>query len=313
MVRETTMENKKIVCFNERLGDRIIVKYFAENVKTEFPEFELYAFQSFKYPSVKGFDMELWAPDLFAGFLYPEDGYRSCLDAENKTGYRVLYPTWGNLFVYAPNMIRKTGRYPTLEIPDRYKQWLDTEFDEMVWRHYCRFAVGPPAGIVVWHILTDAPYSRSRNHNFKHHAAAIKMLARKYPDWLFIRIGRMDAENGLLRGDFKNIIDLTQYDLTPSRSISVISRGDIYVGGDTGMTHAASALKKKIVAIWGDITHMLRDRSTRNNIQPGDWNSGPYVPEEDCYILRRNGGEHIMRPIYTAEEIVNGVEHFIKR
>jgi ADP-heptose:LPS heptosyltransferase len=253
--------------------------------------------------------MEDWAPGLF-DYNYKEGdlvlgeklNMKNFLPVLTKVFVAIerAYPSPGNLFVYAPRHILEFGNYPTLAVPDKYRTWLLEKFNFT--------SVPKKRPCVCFHILTDAPYSMSRNHNFKEWDNCISILAKEDVD--IYRVGipghRLTCRNG-------NIHDLTIENLTPSQSIAVISMCDVYVGGDTGMTHAASALGKKIVGVWGDITHMLRDQSKPNNIQPDDWNSGPYVPEDRCIVFRRSGGSQKPVPVVPSESIYTAIKELLSR
>jgi len=292
------MANSSIVYFIERLGDRIILLYFAENVKREKKGIMLHAFERFGYPSVSDFTMKEWAPPgLFESVIsnpadLPPDMPR-------------LFPCPGNLFVYAPKKIAETGIFPSLTIPRRHYEWLKTDFIELL-PDLGKDFVRP---IVCFHPLLDAPYQRSRNHSFPQWKACMELVAQKGAT--VVRIGAPVKSELVVRG--KKIYDLTPLNLTPSQSIAVISMCDVFVGGDTGMTHAAAALGKHIVAIYGDCTHMLKDKSVPNNIQPGDWDTTPYTTQDKLYVLRRDCGENVLRPIFSAEQILDGVSTMLNR
>jgi len=136
------------------------------------------------------------------------------------------------------------------------------------------------------------------------------MLSKE--DVIIYRIGAHENMNRSVTNG-RNVFDFAELGYPVSETMAAISTCDIFVGGDTGMTHAASAFNKKIVGIWGDITHMQRDHSKPNNIQHGDWDSSPYVPEEQKYMLRRTNGESDPTPIFKAEQILEGINHFLGR
>jgi hypothetical protein len=216
-----------------------------------------------------------------------------------------LYPDPGNLFNYAPAKIKETGHYPKLTVPRHHYEWLKSGLLELL--NVSSDKIVRP--VVCFHILLDAPYQRSRNHVFAEWEKCIRELAGS--GVTCFRVGHPATAKKSIEGE--NIYDLTKHGLTPSQSIAVISMCDVYVGGDTGMTHAASALGKKVVGIWGDCTHMLRDKSVPNNFQDGDWDTTPYVPEENRYMLRRHGGEHSIEPVYSSDQILEGIGHFLNR
>ena len=102
---------------------------------------------------------------------------------------------------------------------------------------------------VVIHILEDAPYQKQRNHNVADFLTLCKLLVDNREDILIIRIG-LDRNNKL--PNYKDrLLDLTDLNLTIEESAYIISLADIYIGGDTGMTHLAGALGvKNIIAIY---------------------------------------------------------------
>lgn len=300
----------KLVYFIERLGDRIALKYVSEYYKNKTPNLDLWSYETYAYSSVKGFNIREWVPDLFSrGYVGGQRINQSELGNDNACrmlNVDRLWPKPGNLFVFVPKRIRETGKYPSLEVPARLQKWLDEDFSELVGQD----VYDKKRPIICFHCLTDASYSTSRNHVFEEWEKAIEKLSKQ--DVTIFRIGANNSMKSSVRND-RNVWDFAERNYPPSETMSVISLSDIYVGGDTGMTHAASAFGKKIVGIWGDITHMLRDKSSRNNIQPGDWDSGPYVPEEDRYMLRRTGGEAKISPVFKADQILEGLNHFLEK
>lgn len=304
-MRENKSKITQIVFYIERLGDRIALKYVSEHYKLLNPDLDLWIYQEPSYPSVQGFNMMDWAPGLYSkGFTWGENIRSIKLTKDtvcDALGVNRFWFSPGNLFVFMPKVIHDTGRYPTLTVPAHYRKWLNTEFCSLV---------GPKVKpVICFHPLLDAGYSCSRNHNFDEWEKCIKMLSEQ--DVTIYRIGSKQSI-GRSVANGRNVFDLAEKGYTVSQSMAVISTCDIYIGGDTGMTHAAASLNKKIVGVWGDITHMQRDHSKPNNIQYGDWDSSPYVPEDQKYMLRRTGGEGKPMPVIPAEQILEGINHFLK-
>lgn len=290
--------SEHVIYFIERLGDRIALLYFAENLKRERKGIKLHAFERFNYESVSDFTMVDWAPSgLFETVITDPNNLPPNIPR--------IYPNPSNLFVYTPKKIRETGIRPRLVLPLKYHEWLDSEFLALLPGN----GKGLKRPIVCFHVLLDAPYQRSRNHYLPEWKRCMELTAKM--GVTVIRVGKSVSHDQMVSGN--GIYDLTHLGLTPSQSIAVISMCDVYVGGDTGMTHAAAAFNKHIVAVYGDCTHMLRDKSKPNNIQPGDWDTTPYVAKDKLFILRRNHGENILKPIFTAEQILDGVSTMLSR
>lgn len=305
-------EKTRIVYFIERLGDRIILKYVTEYFRDCYPWIKFVAFQNFKTCySIRHFDITEWAPGLYMesfatgtvvnGRELTEANAADVLDCVR------LFPMPGNLFVFAPQKIAETGKYPTLTVPPRIEKWRNSNLYRKLGDRYENRNIIR----VCFHCLTDAPYSKTRNHCFPEWKRCMQILAKR-DNVIVYRVGSLNTMHEDLNNG-KNLFDFTVEDLTVPQSIGIVSDCDIYIGGDTGMTHAASALDKKIVGIWGDITHMVRDKGRPNNIQPGDWDSGPYVPESRRFMLRRTGGPNDMTPIFPAEKILEGIDLLLEQ
>jgi len=52
-------------------------------------------------------------------------------------------------------------------------------------------------------------------------------------------------------------------------------------------------------------------RDSPFDIRPGDWDTSPYVPDYKRYMLRRSFGSEIVKPVFSAEEIIEGIEKFL--
>jgi O-methyltransferase len=283
---------KRLVTFSERLGDRIALKYIAEISKIQNPELELYSYEEFKYSSVKEFYMKDWASDLFKDNFY---------NIKDVPSIEHLYRPIGNYFVYVPYLIKKYNIYPSLTVPDKYNQWLKERFGDLYYDKRKK---------ICFHILTDAPYARSRNHNYNEWKGCIEQLSKER-DVLLFRIGKNTRNNINISGD--NIFDLTNENLTPSQSISIISMCDIYAGGDTGMTHAAGALGKDIVGVWGDISpnQEMSEINPDNSDELLPWDSGPYVSNLNKLVLYRNQGLEEKFPVFNKEQIKLRINYFL--
>lgn len=121
------------------------------------------------------------------------------------------------------------------------------------------------------HILQDAPYNKCRNHSFRDMYALIAKLA-SYGVHV-VRIGK----------SFNNHIplcaDLTQYNLSVMESACIIKNCGVYIGGDTGMTHIASALNiPSIIAIYGPCRSELWQGEAKQMGCDIDYSLSPSVP-----------------------------------
>lgn len=285
---------KRLVIFNERLGDRIALKYITEMSKLQNPDLKLYSYEEFNYSSVKDFHMIDWAPNLFEGYFYNKNEIPNI---------EHLYRPIENYFVYVPYLIKKYNIYPKLTIPEKHIEWLKNKFGELYYDKRKK---------ICFHILTDAPYARSRNHNFNEWKNCIEEFSKEKNVLLF-RIGKKNIKNNIISG--YNIFDLTNENLTPSQSIAVISMCDIYCGGDTGMTHAACALNKDIVGIWGDI----KPNQEMSQVNPDDlndilpWDSGPYILDNKKIIMKRDQGLEERKPIFNKDQIRAAINYFLNR
>jgi hypothetical protein len=104
--------------------------------------------------------------------------------------------------------------------------------------------------IVVLHILEDAQYNTERNHSFEQMEGLCRRIVTLFDDLFLIRVGQ---NTGHLLGIAKDkCLDATSFNLSILQSAMLLEMADLYIGGDTGMTHFAAALDvPHIIAIYG--------------------------------------------------------------
>ena len=137
----------------------------------------------------------------------------------------------GNLWIRTPWLARQ-GFYPSIVLDDAVEEAIIEQFKWIKQPYVCV------------HILQDAPYNRCRNHSYADMKEVILRLGRV--GIRVVRIGR-NFNNPIIR-----CTDLTQQRLTVMQSACVIKNCKVFIGGDTGMSHIASAVGvPHIIGIYG--------------------------------------------------------------
>lgn len=183
------------------------------------------------------------------------------------------YPTvhLGNLWVSAPSLKQDTGYLPQMHIPYFIKELQKN----LVFKDPITMAplnLKDYGCIIVNHCLLNAGYNVGRNHT---HTQWMK---------LFDDLKATSPHNIL-------IIDIPKESImSASEIMGLIDLCDIYVGGDTGFTHAAAALGKEIVAIYGpnehDVKAFEKDKIAMNASH--SWCSDPITNKYQKFVMENN-------------------------
>jgi hypothetical protein len=138
---------------------------------------------------------------------------------------------------------------------------------------------------VVIHILEDAAYDKVRNHRFVDFEELCRLLVTRHKDLLIIRVGR-DMGNRLPSFDGR-VIDVTGQGFTIEETARVVSLADVYIGGDTGITHIAGAVGVPyLVAVYSRVKY---DTCRRRMGMSEYWSTFPLVPPwRISRVLMRN-------------------------
>lgn len=270
---------------NDRLGDRIALMYVADEIKRE-KDVPIMAMQSFeRHPYLAPFTMDTWSNGTFEEVLTVEGGgEQGWQQQRNQLMRRGIYFIGEadydkNLWVYLPKHAKETGRYPRIEVPENIRGWAE------------QFKFERP--LIAVHCLTDAAYHKSRNHHFNEWHEMMRILAEKYD---VVRVG-MPTDTFIGNIDL-HLMDATRENLDISQTIGLINKATVFCGGDTGLSHAAAALDKKMFGVWGDIS----------GVCPG-WDTSYMFNEPGRgTVWRRDKGVNNMEPVFKAKDMAEEVD-----
>lgn len=191
----------------------------------------------------------------------------------------------GNLWLALPEL-RKIGIYPRITIPLKWQEWYSNYEDFAKLTH----------PIICIHILDNPPYNKARKHNYIDFEKIAVYLAKK--GYSVVRIGRDNSQ----KIDYPNVLDVTSKLFSIMASIAIINKCDIFIGGDTGVTHIAAALNKKIIAIYGPNDH---DKAAYGE----EWDSYPNTADQNIttYIMKENFIEGTMIAFEAARFLNVGI------
>ena len=169
-----------------------------------------------------------------------------------------------NLWIEAPSIKLDTGATPELIVPQEYVDFANAvEIDGKKLSEYDYKIVN--------HCLLDAPYNVGRNHTKE--------------QWVAL----MDRIRGYLKEKGINgvVIDIRKERVLAFTQIAgLISTANLFIGGDTGSSHMAAALKKEIVAIYGNNSHDVAAYSRGRHSSP--WNSDPISDTCTKFVMTNN-------------------------
>lgn len=249
---------------NDRIGDKVAVSALIQH------EIEEYGHQFVlidpKWDDFKSFPIRQFFPQISKFVLEtrnPEEAMEMCLGA----GFERLET--GNLWITVPSLKLDTGFTPTMFLPPHAKKFAETitanykdGTSKRIIDHDIR---------IVNHCLVDAPYNPARNHDANQW---FKFLDR-VKDYL-----EQNKINGI-------IVDVPPYEWSFQQVIALISLSNIFIGGDTGSTHVAGALKKNIVAIYGNSDHDVKafhEQKEREG-RSSEWNSDPLSDTYKKFVM----------------------------
>lgn len=146
-------------------------------------------------------------------------------------GYEEI--NFGNLWISSPSLKKDTDFLPNMILP-KYLKDLQYNFNDTKDKKVLDYKIK-----IINHCLVDAKYNTGRNHNREQFNKLIDRV-RKY-----IIENEIDAI----------VVDVPiNYSWNLNQLMALIELGDLYIGGDTGLTHAYSMFHpdRPIVAIYGD-------------------------------------------------------------
>lgn len=259
------MSNFKVFHFGGfRLGDKIVACY-----------------QLQYYALVKGYEyilIDTTSEDLFSiKEFFPSIG-KYVVDTNNhlelyndliSKGYETMH--LGNLWISSPSLKKDTQFKPNMMLPIHLKMFQDNYFDE-TGKRILDYKIK-----IVNHCLTDAGYNQGRNMN-KEQFDRLMSRVKNY-----ITTNNIDAV----------LLDIPiDYSWTVTQVLTMIELGDLYIGGDTGFTHAFASFNpnKPLVAIYGPNEHdILAFESEKIQMNASSsWSSNPLSDNYFKYYMVNN-------------------------
>lgn len=285
------MENLRLYNFaRHRMGDKINacyqLSYYKEFYKNNFLLIDPGYNDPTSFP-VKYFFPQLGEMVLEISGKNEETGILECDEIFNHLKPFIPELSFGNLWISAPSLKQDTDYLPHMHIPaplKEYQKLLKTTKDNQL------LDTNAYSCIIVNHCLSDVAYNHNRRHNINQWDTFFSNLKSKY------------AEKNVL------IIDLPREYVMPAvEIISIIDLADIYVGGDTGFTHAAAALGKEIVAIYGDDSSDVRDfENERIRMKQSHvWCSDPISNSYKKFVMENN--------LFDEKEVLGYIETLINK
>lgn len=253
-----------------RIGDKIVLEACFRDFRNKHPDDRL-VFIDDKRPGSPANELE-----LNAIFEHCVDEYVPAYEPHSfKVPQGDVGFNFGNLWTFLPKLRAKRS-FPKISIPDGWRKW---------YNYFVRLEYP----IVCVHILDNPPYNLTRKHNFIDFEKIIVYLAKQG-----INVIRIGVDNGSVV-KYNNVIDITPNNLSVMASASIINKCDVYIGGDTGMSHIAAALGKRIVAVYGTNKHDKKSFSD-------DWDSYPNTVEEKITVFVMK--DNYIEGMFVANEAV---------
>lgn len=299
IIKENIHDYKKVVFSfkNQRIGDCVGAEGIISKFRLEYPAIKIYLISDIKnnliplkwiygnivneiidvsddkkYSEIRD-DRSILKLGFLKGYVPIFLEWSDCLKCNGNTwgGHKCYGSTW-----VAGNYFAKYHYYPKFKLPKNILfNKIDFKNNELA--KYIKIVV---------HILEDASYNKIRNHDISDFISLCQKLIDNHTNVLIIRIGL--NMNDKLPNYKDRVIDLTDLNISVGESAYIISLADIYIGGDTGMTHLAGALDvKNIIAIYGN----NRNTNLCSKIQGPEekWSSFPIVePERLTKIIMQN-------------------------
>lgn len=244
---------------NHRIGDKVVCSAALKWYKDQHPQDWLIAVDDFWFE--KGKQHTIPSNVIFKGVV------DECV--YNKTPVNATRLEFGCLWLRVP-WLAKQGCYPSITLNNECEKQMLDRFRWMSDPYVCV------------HILENAPYKRKRNHDFRQMRQLLRVLSRHR-----VNVVRIGQDSGCV---VRGVTDLTPYNLSVMESACVIKHSTAYIGGDTGMTHIASAVGVPwILAIYGspDNPEPWRNQAQKIGCGDIDFCALPSVPEEDRLTVFR--------------------------
>ena len=265
-----------------RIGDKLAgcyqLQYYARTKGYEYIIFDTSSYSLF--PIKKFF------PDISQYVIETTDSQK-LFDEMKRKGFEEI--SFGNLWISTPSLKQDTGFVPKINLPDYLKniqhKFVD-EQDKKVLDYKIK---------IINHCLINAGYNVGRNHNREQFERLIKRV-REY-----IKTNLIDAI----------VIDIPiDYSWHIPQIMSLIELGDMFIGGDTGFSHAFSMFnpERPMVAIYGndeqDVKAFEEERIRMNCSH--QWCSDPLASNNYTKFVMEN---NLFNEEEVFQDIVNKINN----
>lgn len=201
----------------------------------------------------------------------------SLIEELKSVGYEEI--SFGNLWISSPSLKKDTNFLPNIILPKYLRDIQHKFFDEQN-KKVLDYKIK-----IVNHCLVDAKYNLGRNHNKEQFTKLIGRVKK------YITDNSIDVI----------IVDIPiNYSWNINQLMALIELGDIYIGGDTGFTHAFSMFNpdRPLVAIYGNDEHDVKAFEPERERMgcSSSWSSDP--------ICSNNYTKFVMENNLFDEEVV---------
>jgi SAM-dependent methyltransferase len=262
------------VCYNftrHRIGDKVAMSAVLRWYREQHPEDWFIAVDDYWFEN--GIQRSMPSGTIFSGLI------DECL--YNTTPRNAIRLAFGCIWIRVP-WVAQLGYYPSIMIDGESEERMLRRFPWMTEPYICV------------HILEDARYNGARNHDFTQMRRFLSVISALGAH--VVRIGRASGRT-LLRQT-----DLTLEGLSIMESACIIKHAAAYIGGDTGMTHIASATGVPwILALYGPPVDEERWREEARSMGCDvGFCSLPSVPEEKRTVFHMHNHHFPMTPVLDA-------------
>jgi hypothetical protein len=252
-----------------RIGDKVAGAFMvSERVQEHDDEFVLI---DPTWDRVDSFPIKQFFPQI-SNFVFETNTPEKAEKLLEEKGFDKLHT--GNLWVSAPSLVKDYAEkgvdmYPTMYIPKYIKDFVKsidaTPEDGRPTKKLTDFEL-----VIINHCLSNPPYNPNRRHDPIQWVGLMKRINQYMQD------NKIDGV----------MVDVPNYQWSFSHVIGLISTADIFIGGDTGCTHVAGALKKDIVAVYGNSDHDVK--AFHVDGMSSEWCSDPLSKTYTKFVMENN-------------------------
>ena len=259
-----------------RLGDKIASAYLLQANKM-LHNFEYILFDTSSdlyfpirhfFPDIGKNVIESTEPDEFLNFLIQK-------------GIEPMH--FGNLWISTPSMKQDSGILPKMILPSYLKDFQKSLVSNLEGKPLHEYQYR-----ITNHLLKDAGYNCGRNHNPEQFNKLIKRIFE------YVKDIKLDSV----------MIDIPiDYSWSVQYILALLEFSDLYIGGDTGFTHAYASFNptKPLIAIYGPNEHDVKAfEPERERMEASSqWSSDPLSDNVSKFMMKDN--------LFDEDEVFNEI------